>query len=427
MWNILRALLVLACVQSAHAQVVSRTYNCTSPVSMSSMAGLGDSRSALTFDFVTTNVQSSAVIHLNWIPALLKQQFSLTGNFGVSGQNSTQILARVNTALASGPAFLAILANVNDVPAGFSTDTSFNNDVAMVQAALRCGVRPILFTDPGAENMTAAQAANFHGTGGLNDRLRAYALTDPNIILVDTVPILLQQTSPTILFKTGYSFDGVHLDTPGAFALGQAVATQLRPYLPEGNDFDMSDNVVANWNYTTATGGTPGTGNTGVLPASFTGVRDNANDSTVFSVGASANGQIPAIVGVGTFNNTAGTIGGMRLTQTLAGNPFAPGDKYRCGVQLDVDAGSTNLIDGRSELVTTYTDSSFLTGYSVEASSGRAAIGTSSALSLAFQTLPYQSDGAKTFSSISARMGLRSVGTGGGTVRVYRMWCRKAQ
>jgi hypothetical protein len=391
------------------------------PIAENAIAPLGDSRFSI-INFDAARIQSASQCHLNWLLALSKQQFFFTGNWGVSGDTTTQMLTRLSEALASRPAFLVILGGINDPAAAIDTATTFANLATMADAAIARGVVPVLHTDPGSTGFTSDQCNAFHGTGGLNDLIRDYCTAHPEAILFDLAQLALATTNP-IAFNSGFSYDGTHLDNPGCEAAGAELLTLLGSLVVAGTDPDLVGSLVSNADFATGTGGTNGTGNTGPLPASFTSGRDNANCSSVFSVNTRGDGS-KEIVAALTANNTAGTLGGVRLVQALPSSGIVSGDIFRVGCQIDVDAGHTNLADLYAQLNFNFTDTTFLQGYFFRTSSGKAALSSGQKL-VTMRSNKIMMPAGKILSSIQIQLGGRCVGAGSATLRFRKPWAKK--
>lgn len=393
------------------------------PASQSTIAPLGDSRTAI-IAYDLTDVQKATQNHHNWANALNKQFIPYTGNWGVSGETTGQVLKRLLPALKTRPKFLVILGGVNDPGHGIPTNTTWQDLRTMAQAAIDRGVRPVLFTDQGAENMTTPQATAFHGAGGLNDMIRAWAAATAKrgTVLVDWVPTLLSSTIP-VLYNTGYSYDGVHLDVPGGYYGGQYFASVMAPLVPAGTDPSLAGTLLSNGDFATATGGGVGTGNNGTMPASWTAQRDGTT-VTAFSLNTRGDG-VKEIVAALTCPADSSPRG-YNIRQAIVG--LSPGDVVQAGVQVDVDTGYSNLADVRVEIDLNYTDSTFLIGYDNELSTSKLSIPSiGGGLTLTMMTNPMTVDPAKTLSSVNFRMASRcNNGSGGSmTARLRNPWAKK--
>jgi hypothetical protein len=416
---------IYSCIGLGYAAIftyppITSTYIAVvSPTANNATALTGDSRMVTTFDFTTTAVQSSAGAFINFANILNKQYLNLGVDLARSGATVAQIRQTFTQAIASKPAFVAILGGVNSLAAGLTDAATFVDLQAMYDYAIASNVRPIIFTDWGAENFTSQQTTYWQA---LNASIINYASTHPTSILVDLRSTVLNNiNSPG--FKTGYSTDGVHLNQTGAYAAGVTTNTILSAIYPAAtNTVVPASNIVVNSDFATGTGGSVGTGNTGTIPLNFTGARDGTN-STVFSLNTRGD-ALNEIVVATTCTNAAGTIGGVRILQTVPTTGFNIGDKVIAFSNADVDAGYTNLNDVRVEFAVTYADSTFIIGYNYE---GSAVYGTlpdnTGALQLALQMRPLTI--TKALGTFSYRMSARCKGPGGFTARFRQPYAIK--
>jgi hypothetical protein len=255
------------------------------PLANNTIAPLGDSRTdQMTYD--TAKLQSEVQNHINWANMISGFRFFPTGEFALGGITTrTMFNTYLMPALASRPYALLILGGVNDFAAGFDPAETVANVIGCAEAARKRGVLAIICLDPGAENLTSAQCTALHGTGGVNDQWRAYGAAHPGqVVIVDWISTVLDTTNP-VKWKTGYSVDGVHEDTPGAKAMGEFLNTTLAPYFPvPTSPSTTTGNVLTNADFATATGGGVGAGNLGTLPSGWTSLAGTSNGSVTASV-----------------------------------------------------------------------------------------------------------------------------------------------
>jgi lysophospholipase L1-like esterase len=392
------------------------------PLALNTFAPIGDSRTAIiTFD--TNRIQGAQQQHLNQANMRHKFAFPITGVFATSGFTTRQVRDTwLAPALASRPAFLPIFGGVNDWTVTQDTSVTFENLTYMCEQARLRGVKPILFTDPGNTGMTTDQCIAYHGSGGLNDRLRAYA-TAKSIILIDCVPTLLATTNPVTwkndpVSGASYSYDGTHLGVAGAIALGEVFATAVLPYVAVPTDPVTTGSFITNADYATDTGGTVGTGNSGTLPSGWTGARITTTAATAFSLNTRGDG-VKEIIAAVTATGAAGTLCGVQISQAV-GPSIVAGGVYVAGFLIDIDAGFVSLADVYAQLDLNYTDASFDQGYLARSSSGKDAIPSSGALTLMCQTLPIKVSTTKTISTANFRMAVRCWATGNVTMRARK-------
>lgn len=172
--------------------------------------------------------------------ALSDQRLNFRGNAGVTGETSTQIRARISSALAFSPSVVTILAGTNNITASGSdlapAFATFKDDIRAICAALRAaGVRVVLCTIPPRSGAmyTSTRLAT---TMKWNSWLREYARNGAEFPadrggfeLVDFFALLADPTNGQ--YKSGYdSGDGLHPSQVAHLAMAQLVASKVSTY-----------------------------------------------------------------------------------------------------------------------------------------------------------------------------------------------------
>ena len=151
-------------------------------------------------------------------------RFSVLSNAGITGQNSTQIRARLFTdVINKSPDLCLLCAGTNDILTGMTTaqkQTLMHNLEYMVQQLLGAGIAVILVTPP-AKSSTA--------TGSVETRSMIpfyYELANfYSLPLVDAHKLTTDPVTGDYL--AGFSVDGVHPAGPGVIAIANEVASAL--------------------------------------------------------------------------------------------------------------------------------------------------------------------------------------------------------
>lgn len=251
-------------------------------------AALGDSLAAMLHLDVTGTFRNMNARHpLHWANGLSggRGQFVSTnrGNFGVSGERTDQIMARVPAVIASGAGLVWLMAGTNDLAqnyptAGTCAATAFANIATMVRRITAAGITVILELVVGATNLTAAQIGYMNE---LNQRLVEFATTMPNVYLHDASRMILDPTNSTsaIAFKTSYAYDATHPSALGGYYWGKSLATliqQIVPPWPRLGHLNLTDAqrapYIANGLFTVQTGGTNNIGaalTSGAVPTNW--------------------------------------------------------------------------------------------------------------------------------------------------------------
>lgn len=162
-----------------------------------------------------------------WAQFLLGHQFSFLANLGVSGQQTDQMVPRVNDVVSLRPGFVHILAGTNDVNKGIDISHTIANLDYMLGVFEGAGIRVILGTIPPQNTTTATGAMQLRR---LNQWIRNQGRARRNIIVVDYNAAL---TSPSSGGYAGSGFllltnDGTHPNPLGAYIMGTALANAVR-------------------------------------------------------------------------------------------------------------------------------------------------------------------------------------------------------
>lgn len=107
--------------------------------------------------YLSSGVQTMTSFHA-WLNALLGDRFNIT-NAGVSGNTTTQMLARFDTDVTPyKPRVVFILGGINDISAGTSSATTLANLNAIVAKVQTIGAIPVIWTVPLSPSVIATTA-----------------------------------------------------------------------------------------------------------------------------------------------------------------------------------------------------------------------------------------------------------------------------
>lgn len=143
--------------------------------------------------------------------------------YGVSGENTTEIAARIDTATALGPHQVTVLGGVNDFFDGFTTATTKANLTAMYDAIETAGAQPI------AIKILPFGNASFWDAANEAKRLEINAWIDAQgHETVDLESVVGDSTDPDqpVLAAAYDSGDGLHPNAAGYTAMADAVWAQ---------------------------------------------------------------------------------------------------------------------------------------------------------------------------------------------------------
>lgn len=297
----------------------------------------GDSYSARN-STVGSNCRDIDWGYFSWAQALMGAPFQLIYNGGVSGDTTTQMLARQSDAMSLyRPGWWFVQGGINDIIAGAAVVKIVANLQTIIQRFVLSGSRIVFLAL--APN---AQAAGYSlKVQQVNQAMREWCIrTAGAVIYVDTYSALVNPTITTGAFADGMSDDNLHMSAKGARAAGQAIANALSGLLPmrnflpssaaESYGVDSSSKQLLD-NPLMATGaGTPtGTGASGVLPTSWLGTVSGTVSGAAYSLVSRADGigQDAQIVVTGAASGAS-----VNIRQSSLSGRAAIGDTlYTCG------------------------------------------------------------------------------------------------
>lgn len=334
---------------------------------------VGDSRTAqYGFDTNTPTQSVSAQHYFAWANSILGQPLQVTANLGISGLRCDQFIAQTGAAgIAANSQWVHIgppvVNDISQAAAGYTTVGSAylagglkvtSANVALVTAsiikayALACvaaGKKVLLSTEHGSTAFTVAQVA---AVLQFNEYLRYISLTYPNIYLWDGAKDYWNPTGSTtaIVFRAGYSSDGIHSIIPGGYAMGVSLSSFLGTSLYSPNDYlasnaadiptTNSQSLEDNGLFTTLTGGSVAGGlvlTSGTIPANWQ-MAGAATSSVIVTSGANANGYGNDL----TLAITAGAADSITFSHNSFGSFLLISDSVSAAAQVQVASGSSN-------------------------------------------------------------------------------------
>lgn len=197
------------------------------------VAPIGDSRAKAVYNDSSATFRAlSGGSALNWANALMEQRLVIGTTWGVEGDRTDQMLARIDAAIASGAGILYILGGVNDLAQGVEGTAAAANLILLAQRGRLAGMTVVIEMEVGANSFTTTD--RLRRLGDLNRILRDYADVTPGVYLHDARPVMLDPAvgSTAVGFRSGYSFDGTHFNGRGAYNWGKSLANLLRTLIP---------------------------------------------------------------------------------------------------------------------------------------------------------------------------------------------------
>jgi lysophospholipase L1-like esterase len=331
--------------------------------SIPQIAVFGCSLAAQTSQDYTNHPAYNATGSCAWANLLSDGQFTFPHelNFGVVGDTTDQIVARLPALIAAKPSAVVLPCpatndrNSNELR---TAQHSIDNLIKILDACYSAGIPVILTTEFPRGNATFASGLitgtqlNYHRL--LRRWVLDVAANRRGVTVIDTWPLLadLSRSDGAMLLVNTY--DGTHLAPIGAAKVGAAIAAVLRAMFPRkwihadydaGGLYHATENPRGNLIPNPGMIGTAGTkdaASTGSLGDSNTSTRDAAFNSgtltTAFSKVARAgfNDWQQVVLG-GTAGATANQ--NLEIYQSASNANFAEGDKVRA--VCDVELGTT--------------------------------------------------------------------------------------
>lgn len=247
------------------------------------VAAIGDSRvDAVTLDGLpgATQRRYSAASGLNWANALLGGRLTVLPDYGVSGERTDEIMARIDAAVATGAGTLYIMAGVNDIAqayptAGSSGITAFQNIRTMAEKGLAAGMIVVIELEVGANSLDGAKLGQVEE---LNAQLVDWAEGIGGVYLNDVRGEMMEAAGAGTVFRAGLSYDGTHEAPRGSFVHGRVLAKLLGDLVPPRPVAARTAvqlpstgrrQLLVNPLFVNATGGTRSGAVTGPVPASW--------------------------------------------------------------------------------------------------------------------------------------------------------------
>lgn len=195
-------------------------------------------------------------------------------NQGVSGENSTQIIARLNDAMAMNPDLVILDNGTNEVGVD-SVDQMISNTKLIIDTFVSRNipvvVMPVLARDTASWSSGGNERKKAHA---LNYWKRNYCQIRRGCYFFDWNEEWVDGSDADGQPKTGYSIDGTHFNVRGAYAVGKKLKDYLNQFIPlkqtpvnsQDDVFDATLNTYGNIHPNgncVGTAGTNGTGSTG--------------------------------------------------------------------------------------------------------------------------------------------------------------------
>lgn len=325
------------------------------PLNLTNKLALADSRQRLgnKWAFLGDSIMVggwSGLLHSDTWPTYAalysKGKIQIVANAGVSGDNTTQMLARIQAdVISKAPQVCAIGGGTNDISQGVTLAT-FKSNIASIVAALRsANIAPVLTTI----TPNAVSAARTASTALWNQWIRRYA-AEQQIPLIDFYAMMADPTNGQ--FKSGFnSGDNIHPGAEGYRAMGEHASTVMAQHLqpaalPLAVDAGDTYNLLQSPTFMTDGGGGLAPGWVGIRTGTGTRTHSLVTDSSIVGKWQQTDATAwTADAGHGNYQNT-----------DLA-NKFVAGDKVAVSGLLSVpnlDPASTIVVEFKANPVTAW-------------------------------------------------------------------------
>ena len=352
------------------------------------LAGLGDS---ITINGITSTVSlkyHNNVSYLAWAAILSKQavKHSISDNFGVGGDTTTMVRARVMTVISAAPDICVVHCGTNDIYGGVSYATTTDNLAyiwgALTGAGITVIVVPVL---PRAKDSTSGLLPlNLrYRLQRINAWIRKTAPSMSNVYVADPTANIVDYTATgsnlgdpiggISAAVTAYTYDGLHPAVLGAYWMGKAVADVIALNIPAAgaafnNPVDVFDatenpngNVILN-GLLTGTGGT--LTNSGALPSGTVATSWTLQGFLGTVAGSSTSLTLPNGATVPQQTIVLGASSSAKIYQGVSSlGGLSTGDTVYSEVEVTV-TGATNLNGFFSQLYDSVTTTRCLNGSS---------------------------------------------------------------
>lgn len=285
--------------------------------------------------------------YFTWLNVFCNGAFTCIGNYGVSGNTTTQMLARIETAAAAGASWVFVQGGVNDLSTA-TADQIITNLKAICARFVQTGAKVVLC---GISPYTG-YAGGYTTILAVNKAMREYCNVTPNITFVDVYSSLVNPTDTTGALATGMSDDALHPSSKGARAYGLAIANAISGQYTNTNllvssaaDAYVIDNtskqILTNPLMSGTTGTISGTGASGTLATSWTGGVATGTATAVFTAGVARSDGIGVDQQIVISGAGAGAV--VNIRQTGIGGRAAIGDTLYATGSITL-TGCTDLL-----------------------------------------------------------------------------------
>ena len=172
---------------------------------------------------------------IGWALNRLKQPLKFVGDFGVNGDTTAMILARVSDVIALAPGYVVLLGGANDVTSTTPAATIIANLSATVDALTAAGIRVLLgeITPWTATGPVVANATQV----GIITEVNTWVRSQSKAVPVPWAGIMSDPTTGNYLVSAFSTASPLHPNSEGGARMGQVLAEVLSGLVPTIDPF----------------------------------------------------------------------------------------------------------------------------------------------------------------------------------------------
>ena len=305
----------------------------------------GDSFSAYDrFSDAGNNYQDSSIQAGCWsfLLAKLGENVNVVNYAGVGGDNFLDMETRITDVTASPTDWTFMQGGVNDIYADFRTAAQMiGNVITMIDAIVASGSKVLMLNcyaqESGRGGYSASRAII---QADYNKQLWEYIRPKEGVIMADVFTDSVDQSDNNVGSARAFYIigdDKIHLSMYGAFRTGEICEQVLAPYLVGDSNNKVISPVTSgdygdlNFSNFNATGGTAGTGMSGVVPTGWVVKRNSGEGTMVGSQNAKGFYELAITKSV------AGTSSVYRIQSNDLKALFSGGEEVETRIVLSVD------------------------------------------------------------------------------------------
>jgi len=281
----------------------------------------------------------SALGYATWTQQLTNYKLfapRFSDSLAISGQTTTQMLARLGAALNYKLDVVVIEAGTNDIATGASSQTIIDNLQNIVNGFVANGTRVYILTV-----MKRWSPATF--TSGQETIRQAVNTAILGMATTMVTPINLENAMNS---STLFGSDGIHPTSTGAYTIATLLAPKIQTYLPTNisitDNIGSDNNLVTNGNLLAGTSGTT-TSASGTVVSNFNLNGTNAGGGTITGSVTNANNANQQVITLsGTYTYSASN-GCSLYSGLVAASNLYVNDELEGYVDFEITTPLTNV------------------------------------------------------------------------------------